>query len=266
MLNSSVTKITKPQLIKVILGEVSDDIPKLDVPVTIKDLQFTMELDIAITGNFISLPVWKQLGKPKLGAIIQRYEFASRQNFPVLGPFNAKTTDPKTGNQSSIPYIGTKIPYLNLRGPNALQAMGISVDNTLGLKSIKNQDKSEGVKVTHPASSGRTYAALQPDYHNLCDGFPDLFKDELGCLEDFELEVKFKSDAKPVFHRARPVPLVLRDDLAKGYEEGPTKGVWKPVQFNEYGTPLVPIRKTRSTGNLKPKLRICGNYSVVINV
>ena len=67
-----------------------------------------------------------------------------------------------------------------------------------------------------------------------CDEFPDLFKQELGCLKDFELEVKFKTDAVPVIHQARPVPFALRDDLVKSYEEGIVKGVWKPVQFNEY--------------------------------
>ena len=43
------------------------------------------------------------------------------------------------------------------------------------------------------------------------------------------------------------------------------KGVCKPVQFNEYGTPVVPIRKAHTSGSLKPKLRICGDYSVGIN-
>ena len=84
-------------------------------------------------------------------------------------------------------------------------------------------------------------------------------------LKDFELDVKFKADAVPVFHKARPVPFALRDDLVKGYEEGITKGVWKPVQFNEYGTPVVPIRKAHTSGSLKPKLRICGDYSMGIN-
>ena len=51
----------------------------------------------------------------------------------------------------------------------------------------------------------------------------------------------------------------------KGYEEGIAKGVWKPVQSNEYGTPVVPIRKAQTSGSLKPKLRICGDYSVGIN-
>nr|KAG5701179.1 hypothetical protein BaRGS_023288 [Batillaria attramentaria] len=230
---------------------------RLDVPVTIQDQQFTMELDTATTGNFVSVPVWKQLGKPKLDDVTHRYESASKHDLPVLGTFMGQTKDPVTGKQSSIPYIVTKIPDLNLLGRNAIQALGISVDNALGLKSIVSQVKSEGAKESHPKTSSTTYASLQKDCHTLCDKFPDLFKEELGCLKDFELEVKFKSDAKPVFHKARPVPFALRDDLTKGYEEGIAKGVWKPVQFNDYGTPVVPIRKT--------KLRICGDYSVGIN-
>nr|KAG5695716.1 hypothetical protein BaRGS_004461 [Batillaria attramentaria] len=216
---------------------------RLDVPVTIQDQQFTMELDTATTGNFVSVPVWKQLGKPKLDDVTHRYESASKHDLPVLGTFMGQTKDPVTGKQSSIPYIVTKIPDLNLLGRNAIQALGISVDNALGLKSIESQVKSEGAKESHPKTSSTTYASLQKDCHTLCDKFPDLFKEELGCLKDFELEVKFKSDAKPVFHKARPVPFALRDDLTKGYEEGIAKGVWKPVQFNDYGTPVVPIQE-----------------------
>nr|KAG5696101.1 hypothetical protein BaRGS_020502 [Batillaria attramentaria] len=198
-----------------------------------------MELDTATTGNFVSVPVWKQLGKPKLDDVTHRYESASKHDLPVLGTFMGQTKDPVTGKQSSIPYIVTKIPDLNLLGRNAIQALGISVDNALGLKSIESQVKSEGAKESHPKTSSTTYASLQKDCHTLCDKFPDLFKEELGCLKDFELEVKFKSDAKPVFHKARPVPFALRDDLTKGYEEGIAKGVWKPVQFNDYGTPVI---------------------------
>ena len=61
-------RITKADLVKAILGEVSQDTPRSDVPVTIQDRQFTTELDTATTGNFVSLPVWKQLGKPKLAS------------------------------------------------------------------------------------------------------------------------------------------------------------------------------------------------------
>ena len=263
--HNPVKRITKAELVKAILGEVCQDTPRLDVPVTIQDRQFIMELDTATTGNFVSLPVWKQLGKPKLDDVRHRYESASKHNLPVLGTFMAETKHPVTGKQSSIPYIVTKIPDLNLLGRNAIQTLGISVDNALGLRSIESQAKRKGVEAGHPATSDEPYVSLQRDCQTLCDEFPDLFKPELGCLKDFELEVKFKADAVPVFHKARPVPFALRDDLVKGYEEGIAKGVWKPVQFNEYGTPVVPIRKAQTSGSLKPKLRICGDYSVGIN-
>ena len=84
----------------------------------------------------MSLPVWKQLGKPKLDDVGHRYESASKHNLPVLGTSMAETKDLVTGQQSSIPYIVTKIPDLNLLGRNAIQTLGISVDNALGLRSI----------------------------------------------------------------------------------------------------------------------------------
>ena len=115
--------------------------------------------------------------------------------------------DPVTGKQSSIPYIVTKVPDLNLLGRNAIRALGISVDNTLGLRSIESQAKRKGVEARHPATTEEPYVSLQRDCQKLCDEFPDLFKPELGCLKDFELEVKFKADVVPVFHKARPVPI-----------------------------------------------------------
>ena len=71
--HNPVKRITKAELVKAILGEVCQDTPRLDVPVTIQDRQFIMELDTATTGNFVSLPVWKQLGKPKLDDVRHRY-------------------------------------------------------------------------------------------------------------------------------------------------------------------------------------------------
>ena len=100
---------------------------------------------------------------------------------------------------------------------------------------------------------------------NNCDEYPDDFKNKLGCLKDFELDVKFKSDAVPIFCIPRPVPFALQEDLAHAYEKGIARGVWKPVQFNDYGTPVVPIKKSLLPGLSAPSLRVCGDYSVTVN-
>ena len=44
-----------------------------------------------------------------------------------------------------------------------------------------------------------TVTSLQKASKHFCQEFPDLFKPELGCLKDFELEVKFKPKARPIF-------------------------------------------------------------------
>ena len=43
-----------------------------------------------------------------------------------------------------------------------------------------------------------------------------------------------------------------------------SRGIWTQVKFNDWGTPVVPIRKKQS-GSKKPKLRIWGDYSVTVN-
>ena len=69
----------------------------------------------------------------------------------------------------------------------------------------------------------------------------------------------------PVFRKARPVPFAIEEDLEKAYEEGIAKGIWEPTKFNDYGTPVVPVRKAPLPGQSKGKIRVCGDYSVTVN-
>ena len=218
-----------------------------------------MELDTGSTGNFISISVWEKLGKPALMDSPCHYKSATNHSLPVLGTFTGVTVNPENSVSATIDFTVTKIPDLNLLGQEAIHSLGISLDSAL-----KN---ALSVKVVHahpekqmsPVSPTVQDKQLQRQCQQLCEKFPDIFKEELGCFKDFELEVKFKSDAKPIFCKPRPVPFAIREDLSKGYKEGIAKGVWKPVQFNDYGTPVVPHRKALQPGQLKPKIRICGD-------
>jgi len=105
---------------------------------------------------------------------------------------------------------------------------------------------------------------LQKACEQVCEEFSDLFKDELGCLKDFELEVQFKSDSKPVFCKPRTVPYAILDSLNHAIK-GIKRGVWELTPFNDYGTPVVPLRKPPTPGQTMAKLRVCGDYSVTVN-
>ena len=37
------------------------------------------------------------------------------------------------------------------------------------------------------------------------------------------------------------------------------------AQFNDYGTPIVPVRKTKLPGQESAGSQVCGNYSVTVN-
>ena len=63
-----------------------------------------------------------------------------------------------------------------------------------------------------------------------------MFKQELGCLKDFNLEIAFKPDAKPVFHKPQKVFEALQEDLNAAYQAVIQKGVWLPTSFNEWGS------------------------------
>ena len=106
---------------------------------------------------------------------------------------------------------------------------------------------------------------MQKAYKQCLQEFLDLSKPELGCLKNFELEVKFKPEARPIFCKPRPVPLAILEDLNDAYEDEIRKGVWKPTDSNTYGTPVAPVRKAILPGQNKARIRVCKDYSVVVD-
>ena len=61
------------------------------------------------------------------------------------------------------------------------------------------------------------------------------------------------------------MPFAIQVDLAQAYERGIAKWVWRPAQFNDFGTPVVPLKKPLRPGQTIPSLRVCGDYSATIN-
>ena len=91
-------------------------------------------------------------------------------------------------------------------------------------------------------------------------------KNSLTCgNKNYQLEVKFKPDVTPRFCKPRTVPFAVQEDLNQAYDAGIAKGIWEPTIFNEYGTPVVPVRKQSLPNQPTPSVRVCGDYSVIIN-
>ncbi|KAL5475972.1 hypothetical protein EMCRGX_G025861 [Ephydatia muelleri] len=78
-------------------------------------------------------------------------------------------------------------------------------------------------------------------------------------------ELKISPSSKTTTRcKARVVPFAIQDDLCQAYNAGIAKGLWQPTQFNDYGTPVVSIRKP-CLPEQPAKLRVCGDYAVTVN-
>ena len=163
----------------------------------------------------------------------------------------AQTKNPVPGKQSSIPYIVTKIPDLSLLGRNAIQT-GNSCRQCSRTEKHRESSQEEGCRSQTSCNLKRSLCFPLARFSE----FPDLFKAGYGMSERLWIRSEVQSWCGTSFSQGTTGPnFALRDDLVKDYEEDIAKGVWKPVQFNEYGTPVVPIRKAHTSGSLKPKLR-----------
>ena len=75
------------------------------------------------------------------------------------------------------------------------------------------------------------------------------------------MKAKFhvEDNARPVYCKARSVPLALRSKVDSELERLERTGVIEPVEFSEWAAPIVPILKADGS------VRICGDYKVTIN-
>ena len=205
------------------------------------------EIDTGAGDNFCTEDVWKQLGKPRLYRPNIVYVGVTHGRLPVLGTFTVTVAIPETNSSrnANLTFNVTGIPRLNLLGRDGIQQLDIDLNAMLNQLDGHHKDAVNSVQLLQPDVS------LQKACQQICQEFPDLFKSELGCLKDFELEVKFKPDVKPIFCKPRAVPFAIQEDLNQAYDAGIKRGVWKPTQFNAYGTPVVPIRKATLSGKTK---------------
>ncbi|CAH2100780.1 unnamed protein product [Euphydryas editha] len=87
--------------------------------------------------------------------------------------------------------------------------------------------------------------------------YPEVFAEGLGTFKScIRLHL---NDKKPVFVKARPLPLALRERVATELERLQREGVIYKVDRSDYGTHIVAVIK--SNGDI----RICGDYKITLN-
>ena len=178
------------------------DSDSLQVTLRLKEQQFIFEVDTGSKDNFCSVSTWDSLGKPELKPAYRNYYSASEDRLPVKGyfciPAGWDPTEPTV-----IFFNVIDIPNFNVLGRKSIRRLNIDV-NTL-LKDCDGSDMNKVKTKINPAENTDEVLKLQRECNKLCNEFSELFKPEIGCLKDFELEIAFKSNIKPVFCKPRTV-------------------------------------------------------------
>ena len=101
-------------------------------------------------------------------------------------------------------------------------------------------------------STETTLAALLKQYE-------DVFAPGLGTIKNYTADLCVKESAKPVFCKARSVPLSLKAAVEETLEHLENLGALEKVRYSDWATPVVVVPKKDGS------VRLCGDYKVSVN-
>ena len=97
------------------------------------------------------------------------------------------------------------------------------------------------------------------ELHNILGRFTHVFKEGIGTMANIKVHIELKDDAKPRFHKARPVPYALKGRIETELDRLVKEGIYEPVAHSQWAAPIVPVVKEDGS------VRICGDYKVTVN-
>lgn len=86
-----------------------------------------------------------------------------------------------------------------------------------------------------------------------------VFNPGVGEVKGFEASLDLKPNARPKFCKARPIPFAIKETVGEAIDKLVDSGLWRPISFSEYASPIVPVTKDDGT------IRLCGDYKTTVN-
>ena len=201
------------------------------VRLLINGVPVPMELDTGASVSLVSEKTWrKQLQEVPLQHSDTTLRTYTGEGIKVLGQVMVQI---EYGNQEA------KLPLLVVPGS------GPSLFGRNWLKSIRlNWPDIKKVSL---------------ELDTLLSKYTDLFKEELGTVQDCQVKLHVRPGASPKFCKARAVPYALRESIEKEIERLEHLKIIEKVNHSEWAAPVVPVLKP--DGNI----RLCGDYKITIN-
>lgn len=197
-----------------------------------------LQLDSGADVTIITEDNWKKLGQPSL-VTCRNPDSASGDQIPMKGSFTCHMTLGKSEDFGTC-YV-TDRPNINLLGNDWIEALGLYNTPLASVFHIKMGPDENALK------------------REAGDKFPSLFAEGLGLCTKSKVALTLKAASKPVFRKARNVPIGAEKDVEAEIKRQQEMGVFTPVAYSDFAAPIVVVRKSNG------KIRICGDYSTGLN-
>ena len=89
--------------------------------------------------------------------------------------------------------------------------------------------------------------------------YPGLISDGVGTFAGPKVRIHVSADAQTLFHKARPVPHMMRSMIECELDCLQSEGIISLVEYSNWAAPIAPILKADGT------VHICGDYKMTIN-
>ena len=93
----------------------------------------------------------------------------------------------------------------------------------------------------------------------LLQKYGDVFREELGTMQNIKAELKVMTGAKPRFHRPRSIPFALKEAVERELKRSENLCIICKVTHSTWAAPILPIMKADGS------VRVCGDYKVTVN-
>uniref|UniRef100_A0A1I8B504 RNA-directed DNA polymerase n=1 Tax=Meloidogyne hapla TaxID=6305 RepID=A0A1I8B504_MELHA len=210
-------------------------------------------LDSGAQISCINEHTWEKVGSPVLTKVNFSGKSYTGDEFAILGNFVSKVE--LNGVEENLLVYVTK-EKMNLFGlpwiVNFEKRLGYPIVTSILQNEIKSMVKNNELVYVVESNSPEIQTELK-------NKFSRVFEEGLGHCSKMKAHLHLKSEAKPVFVRARPVPIGVKKAVEDEIDRLLSIGAINPIEFANWAAPILAVKKANG------KIRVCIDYSTGLN-
>uniref|UniRef100_UPI00398F68F8 uncharacterized protein n=1 Tax=Pristiophorus japonicus TaxID=55135 RepID=UPI00398F68F8 len=192
-------------------------------PIMMRVLLNGISVNMGASQSLMSAQQFEQLwphksDRPKLTRVDTKLRTYTKEIIPVLGSTMLSVTHKGTMNRLPLWIVPGDLPAL--LGRSWLAKLNWKWDDVHAMSSEERTSCS-----------------------TVLSRFEHLFQPGVGTFKGAKVKIDITQDARPVHHKARAVPYVMREKIEHELDRLLREGIISPMEFNDWASPIVPVMK-----------------------